>query len=820
MARTANGFGTLYFGPSEVHEVIAPCAECGASGPLFCFEANVFAVAFMLPVLPLGRRQVLRYCAQCHAHYDIPLKKWRQLVEDTVARESDTLQNAEAPDVAAALRRVMDLDDAAAFQRAAAWAEGNANAERSPLVQSVLGGGAHRLGQHDTAAKHLRSALSRRDDPQVLRLLVETLLPLGAFKEAWRLLRPHLTSKNDDLARLAQKTVTAAQQVDPTLPHSLDDDERDELLDEAQRLGVYSVTLLPELTSPPFPFSETWVGRVLPYATWPLLCTLGFTLFLMASVLAGNNQPVLVISGVPRAYDVVVGEQRFRLPPLGQKKVYLPQGEHDVRVVDDVDLAAARIEVRSPLLTRLFENSLDVVNPDHGALLSDNVLSYSTVGLGQAKRTLRVGELHQRFVDADFKYGAPPTSILVEGSDEVVRRTILQHVPADPATVVQMLQSQLGVDVARQWLRDQLRFSPHDERLWRQAQLLLPTDEAAQRMLQHPFGQIAYGQALRNDDVDDKRRALETSLLTGKLDANEVYLLAVLTTEVRRREALVHQASTMSPPSAFALRERALLAAKEGRIRLAMQLIEAAAKQAPSSRTVHQSRLEIAALAGAAAEVDAAYLALARLEPWTIGHLLYFIGFRGGTDKVSRKRIRTFVQESERSFGTVVAAHHRRVLAGATAYYEGALDVFRQQVQSVPGWRLDAQLSDGQNWAAALQTAQATSADELHVLALWVGAKHTGANDVAAEAEALLAQRAPATAALLQSTSEPRLEHMRTRQEGLTMYGARLLAVSTLLSNPDEQQAWRQEAERFFVFRMPPQHVFDRVLGGQNGATP
>ncbi|MCP4502986.1 MAG: hypothetical protein GY822_23870 [Deltaproteobacteria bacterium] len=810
MAKTANGFGTTHFGIAEVRSVFDGCEECGSEGPLFHFEATPFVVMFMLPVLPLKYCHVMRFCAVCGAHLEVPLKRWRQMTREALLQESEVIQVGDAPAVAASLRRLMDFDDEKVWQQASTWAGENQSTRQSALVQSVIGGGYFRLGGFAKAVQHLRQSLERRADASVRVLMVDALLRQGAVREAWREVRPYLQDKNETLLQLARQVVARAD--------SLDEQGQTALLEEAHRMGIFELTQLPLLQEESFhptptPKSRKWM----PYATWPLfMVLLGFGM-LFASFWVGQNHEIMVISGVQSAYDVVVGKRNLHLEPLSVTKVYLPQGEHDIYIRRNGQESASTVEIRSSLFSRLFEDHLDVINPDRSALLSEKESVYSTVRIGGGESRLRVGELHYRFSNADFLFGAPPSSILLEGEGEVVRRTVMQHIPVQPDLVVKMLQDQVSKSAAQQWLKRQLDWNPHDERQWQVALQELHINELTQLAKSSPYGRLLLANSRKGKAALDEKKRLQHNVQNSHATGEDYYMLANATKDRREREALLQKAAHAQAPSAFALRDLALIAAKEGRVALAMKEVVAAAQEAPASRSIHRLHLSIAALAGAKADVFAAYEHLQALEPLHVGHLLQLIAFNGGKERKTLQASRAFVNRSKKAFGPVVAEHHHRVLTGAAAYFAGRLDLFQEEVASVPGWSVDAAFAKG-DLQEVYQAVQNASVDEIALLALYLGALQQKDATLVKQSKARLQALYPQTASWLDRDISPSIEEIRAAPGGLSIYAARLLSVGVVFDDPeirDDTHRYLAEAERFFVFRMSPQHLFEPYIASE-----
>ncbi len=84
-----NGIGTWYYGKRNVDVHVGPCESCKRTVKLSTYETRLWFVVFLLPVIPLGRKQVFNHCPACTRHRVMPLVKWKQI-------EAESLRNAMA----------------------------------------------------------------------------------------------------------------------------------------------------------------------------------------------------------------------------------------------------------------------------------------------------------------------------------------------------------------------------------------------------------------------------------------------------------------------------------------------------------------------------------------------------------------------------------------------------------------------------------------------------------------------------------------------------------------------------------------------------
>ena len=125
MPSTVNGIGTHYYGKANLEENAGTCEHCGKEATLMTYETRLWFVVLFIPIIPLGKKQVLDECSRCTMHRALPLAEWERLkseaVSETVEKAS---QDPDDPDAALDLlgtlhgfRRHDEARDLAAIMR-------------------------------------------------------------------------------------------------------------------------------------------------------------------------------------------------------------------------------------------------------------------------------------------------------------------------------------------------------------------------------------------------------------------------------------------------------------------------------------------------------------------------------------------------------------------------------------------------------------------------------------------------------------------------------------------------------------------------------
>ncbi|MEL6104983.1 MAG: hypothetical protein AAFU85_03050 [Planctomycetota bacterium] len=101
MPTTINGIGTQYYGRKNVRQYHGHCESCNRSGTLVDYETGYYFVVLFIPIIPLGRKQILNDCSICRRHRVVPLKEWERIREESLESGlSELAENMEDPSTA------------------------------------------------------------------------------------------------------------------------------------------------------------------------------------------------------------------------------------------------------------------------------------------------------------------------------------------------------------------------------------------------------------------------------------------------------------------------------------------------------------------------------------------------------------------------------------------------------------------------------------------------------------------------------------------------------------------------------------------------
>ena len=84
MPTTINAIGTQYYGRKNPRVYGGVCSSCQRAVQLTDYETGYYFVVVFIPVLPLGKKQIIGECSVCRRHRSMPLKAWERLREETL----------------------------------------------------------------------------------------------------------------------------------------------------------------------------------------------------------------------------------------------------------------------------------------------------------------------------------------------------------------------------------------------------------------------------------------------------------------------------------------------------------------------------------------------------------------------------------------------------------------------------------------------------------------------------------------------------------------------------------------------------------------
>lgn len=185
MPATVNGIGTQYYGKKNPRSYQGVCESCGRVGTLTDYETGYYIVVLFIPLIPLGRKQILADCSSCRRHRVMKLSEWVRMREESVDAGMDRLADdptdlQAALDLLGTMTYFNQMDDARDL--AAATAKSH---DEDVDAQLALGGWHEQQNSHTQADACYKRAIELDPDyPPCLRVQAVDLLQDGKPAEA------------------------------------------------------------------------------------------------------------------------------------------------------------------------------------------------------------------------------------------------------------------------------------------------------------------------------------------------------------------------------------------------------------------------------------------------------------------------------------------------------------------------------------------------------------------------------------------------------------------------------------------------------------
>lgn len=220
MPTTINGIGTQYYGRKNPRVYDGICESCQRHVTLTDYETGYYFVVIFIPVIPLGKKQILGECSACRRHRVMPLREWERIREESLETGLNNLaENMEDPTKAIELLHSMTvfnqmdeaLDLAAATMKQHAqdyetlieigsWYERQGNSAladqcfaqaialdpENPMSKRIQGVEAIQAGNPKEAAKHFESFRQSQEfyDPSLFYMLANAYQAREMHEEA------------------------------------------------------------------------------------------------------------------------------------------------------------------------------------------------------------------------------------------------------------------------------------------------------------------------------------------------------------------------------------------------------------------------------------------------------------------------------------------------------------------------------------------------------------------------------------------------------------------------------------------------------------
>lgn len=858
MPHMVNGIGTTYYGRRNATREEGTCEHCGKHVYLDSYDTGLYFVFLLIPIVPLGRKRILRQCGACTRHAAIPLGDWVRRRNDACAEALAKYRAARFDPEAA--KEVLGV--ACAFRYDPALAEVApeiaANLGRDFETMKLLGVVLEDFLRPVEAEAAYRAALAVKDDEEVRERLAVCVVRLGRLEEGRELLRHVVEREIPDRVGLLLLLVQGYHSVGDharaleTLEKCIEirpDLEKDKEVAGLRKRSRDNLKTGRKFHQPDLAFPKRAehvpenasgdaghvIARLLGRFGIPSLVVLVAGGYLFAAYRTGQAREVALVNGLGRPYVAKIDGAEHSLPSHGVRMIRVPEGEVVVEVPELGITDKVMIETdfwTRPLFRRHF-----VLNPDRTAPVLWERVHYSPEDEADAdgpepEIRIAVGRMLHPFDSVDYYFEEFPNQISLPTSGKTVAKERVGVVRSEPPTLIGLLPEvagSLSPEELTRWLQDRLSLDPDDAKGLFVLEELMESeaflDFLRPRLADRPVRldwHRAYQTALEKKTTDAEVVGEYRALLAADPENRDLmYLLARCLDDRAESDALLGRSvegEAPSPYGCYALANRLL---SDGEFEEAPTWSERAIRSAPDD--VHFQRVHIRALELAGRYADAATY-LGTMEGWFWLDDEIRIHALLGDDKAFLDAIDKRRRGMSKGEAEQVSDAMRRHLKQWRLYLDGDLDghmAMLGEAAELPATRFRVHIAkeDAANAEVALKEAagDVEMGEESSWLVLHLLASRTGADEIARNAfeQALAALRAGdrtdrRIADALENPSsdpEPILRCIGMPED------KRLLLATFGLRRPEHRDACFDLARRLNADRTFPHHLVKEIVG-------
>lgn len=442
MPYTVNGVGTHYYGKSNRHQSAGICDNCNNQVELLSYETRTWFCVIFIPLIPLGKKQILDYCPRCTTHRALPFKKWQTVTDEAIQESASELKDdQESPEAGLQMMQTLaafkKTDEAT--QLAHVLREKHSD---NAQVQFGVGGWLEHVGESVAATECFEEAYNLEPDEL-------------AYKRAWGMTLAEQGQLND--ARELLRDLEPGQEAyDPSVMFFLAS-QCQSTGDHIQAVEIYGMVLEanPELAKNKdirklVLESERAIGAeesILPrkgISKRAVGWTAGIAILIAAFVGYGfykaQNRQLVVMNGGDGAMSVEIDGEKIDIPAVGKVVVSVAEGKHSFNVLIPAGWADQKgtFVVETEFFDRYTNSPVFVLDPAKSTAYVKQELIYA-VNPADSKMTekLYLGETFQKFDDINYLFKEFPDE--VETKRSKILKTRLESWFGEPALVAQSL---------------------------------------------------------------------------------------------------------------------------------------------------------------------------------------------------------------------------------------------------------------------------------------------------------------------------------------------------------------------------------------------
>lgn len=589
MPHTINGVGTWYYGKVRRFARRGVCENCGSYGVLRSFDTTLYFVVLFVPLVPLRKLRILDECTSCERHSYVKLRDWRRNQEEVIgqvhaAMEADPGHPEHAMSLAVAYAQFQDQEG---FREQLPRIE--RAVKNSAEGQQILAAAHASFGDRGAAEQLLRRAVELDDSPGPRESLALNLCFQKRAREAREL-----------LGHLLEPLPAASPAPGPGEDGAdAEEGEQEEergpglllvVVESAQAAGehAFALELLDEIAAVypeedlsglreqsesvsegykvrneafrPLPAEPDAPGRArLASLIGPGIAALVLLGLAASAQSEAAGRPVYFVNGLSAPYTVEVAGQRLELRPDTPQSLTLPEGTHEIKVLDGPAGLAQQVTIETAFWSRPFTDEFFLVNPDQCALVLREEAIYAAPPRDGAEPRLLTGEALHELEDLDYTFREfPPRLKLPEGSVEVRSRVALVD-QGEPQVRAAFVLHYCGQEGLLDWLEQRLRLEPDDLLLLSgytavaepKRTLSFLQEGLSARPLRVDWHRVYQSLRERTSPEHDLESEYERLLAEAPESSEHLYLLGRCTIDPAKAAELLERATRSEPPSPY-----------------------------------------------------------------------------------------------------------------------------------------------------------------------------------------------------------------------------------------------------------------------------
>ena len=414
-------FGFHYFRKRNEKTRKGGCEFCGQEATLRTYEASKwFTLYHIIPIVPLGRKQIVHSCSRCSKHREAPIRSWKRSIQASFD-EMERRYLADPGDLSTAMEMLHLIDLRFPEEQTIAFAQ---KIEQDIPGMETIGALAEwyeYLMRYKDAIRFYELLAQTEDSDALKRKRAELNFAVGEYTRAYTLLSSVTTAdfKLDfqalfETAKALRRNGNAREGL-LVMKHILatfgEQTKKESLfLDELESFEteLHVAPIIPRRSL----FRMEIVGPIVS----GIVVIIGF---IIANIVLAQMQTLYVVNGLSTSAGISVsGRMPFAVLHNEIVKVPIEEGDHTVSVTVPWTNYRIRLSINNSIIERFLMKHVFVVNVcGSGALIREKIVYAGSLASKEEPTTdLLVGKYFSALQGIDYPFTTPPEKITLDSS--------------------------------------------------------------------------------------------------------------------------------------------------------------------------------------------------------------------------------------------------------------------------------------------------------------------------------------------------------------------------------------------------------------------